>query len=141
MADDLSTETGLACPDCATEDASRPTPHTIRCAYCAQTFQFGRFQAQGADAMEAQAKILADYNQAVTARAFASYSAAVVFALISAAVVIFAPEARSEAATLIAGAFLILAVGVAGFTRFKAKAPTIEFEATGREPGDGRSPK
>lgn len=79
--------------------------------------------------MDAQTKILLDYNRAVTTRTIAAYAASVAFAFISAALIVYAPESRSTAANLVAGAFLVLAVGIAGFTRFKAKAPAIEIEA------------
>jgi hypothetical protein len=51
---------------------------------------------------------------------------------VSAALILFAPEHRTVAANIAAGAFLVLAAGLAGFTRFKASAPGLKIDADTR---------
>jgi hypothetical protein len=80
--------------------------------------------------MDAHERILLNYNRAVTVRTLAGYAASVAFACLSAAIILFAPEHRTVAATVIAVAFLAMAVGLAGFTRFKASAPALKVEAS-----------
>jgi hypothetical protein len=99
---------------------------------CDVMLQSGHFRALGSEAMDTQAKALLDYHRAITTRTVAAYATSVAFAAISAALIVLAPESRTMAANLIAAAFLVLAVGIAGFTRFKAKAPAMEIEADGR---------
>lgn len=84
--------------------------------------------------MEAQTKIIADYNRAVTVRTLSAYAASFGFALVSGALVIFAPEHRTVAANIVAGAFLLMAAGLAGFTRLKANAPGLSLDAYGTNP-------
>jgi hypothetical protein len=119
------------CPSCQGPLEPEPDgpPKYITCSFCHQAFAFGEFKASGDGAMEAHSKILGEYNRAVTSRAIAAYAAAVAFAIVSAATILFAPQDRTVAANIIAGAFMALAMGIAGFTRFKAKAPGIEIDA------------
>lgn len=126
MAKPPSATVGIGrCPSCGGDISGG------RCVQCWQQFGFGSFEAHGVKAMETQAEILGNYNRAVTIRTIAAYGTSVVFALISAALIVFASEHRETAANLVAGAFLVLAVGIAGFTRFKAKTPAIEIETDG----------
>lgn len=104
-------------------------------AYCAQEFSEGRFSAHGDGAMDAQARIISEYSRITIVRTIAAYVASLGFATISAALIMFAPEHRGVAANIVAGAFLALAVGLAGFTRFMAKAPAIEIQADSMKRG------
>jgi hypothetical protein len=92
-------------------------------------FETGEFFAEGTEAMDAQESILVNYNRAVTVRTVAGYVASVAFACLSAAVILFAPEHRTLSAMVVAFAFLALAVGLAGFTRFKASSPALKIDA------------
>lgn len=125
-------KTALRCMMCGGRDFQSGDDKPAHCAFCRGIIPAGQYQAHGPEAMSAQTEIIADTNRAVTTRTLAAYGASVVFALISGALIVFAPESRTAAANLVAGAFLVLAVGIAGFTRFKAKAPGLDIEAAGR---------
>jgi hypothetical protein len=132
MRRDIGESHALKCVPCGGNDVCTRDDNPGRCAYCAQYLPAGHFQAQGVEAMGAQTQIIANYNKAVTVRTIAAYATSVTFAVISAWLIIYAPEQRETAANLVASAFLVLAVGIAGFTRFRAKAPAIEIEAGDR---------
>jgi hypothetical protein len=105
------------------------------CTRCAQRFDDREFYAHGDDAMAAQVAIVNYYHKMATLRAIASYGASAVFACVAAALIVFAPENRTVGANVVAGAFVILAAGIAGFTRFRAKAPGLDVS------GDQARPK
>ncbi|MEM5406352.1 hypothetical protein, partial [Paraburkholderia unamae] len=52
-----------------------------------------------------------------------------IFAIIAAIIVVFAPASRTTAANIFSAAFMVMASGIAGYTRFAAKAPGIEVAA------------
>jgi len=79
--------------------------------------------------METQERIVNYYNRTVLIRVIAPYGASVMFALIAAALIIFAPESRTVAANIVAAGLLVLSVAIAGFTRFFAKLPGMELKA------------
>ena len=116
------------CRSCGGPTVAVAREHAI-CTFCAQQFDLGRFEAHGAEAMAAQVEILKEHNRNRTIQSVAGYAASVGFAAISAVLILFAPADRVIAADLVAAAFLALAVGLAGFTRFKAKAPGVEMSA------------
>jgi len=99
---------------------------------CEQKFGGAQFSAAGQAAMEAQTKIITDYNRAITMRTLASYATSIGFACISAVLIMFAPEQRTMAANIVAGAFLVMAAGLAGFARLKASAPGLSLETDGK---------
>ena len=79
--------------------------------------------------MEFPERIVHYHNKIMRMRVIVPYAASVSFALISALLIIYAPESRSTTANIVAGGLLVLAVGVAGFTRFFAKPPGMEIKA------------
>jgi hypothetical protein len=78
--------------------------------------------------MDAQVKFVTYQSKMFTTRVLASYGVSAVFAIIGAALIIFAPASREVAANVTSTALLVLAFGIAGFTRFKAKAPGLAVE-------------
>lgn len=60
-----------------------------------------------------------------TIRTLAAYGVSSVFAVVAAALIIFAPESRTTAANLVAAAFVVLSLGIAGYSRFGIKGPGI----------------
>lgn len=87
------------------------------------------FRASGDDAVKIQAAIINHNNRMWMIRTIAPYAAAVAFAAIAAFLIVFAPESRSTAANIVAAALLLLAVGIAGFTRFSAQLPGMKIDA------------
>lgn len=77
----------------------------------------------------AHEKIVGLQIRAATTRLAVPYAASVAFAVIAALLIAFAPESRSVAAYIGAAALLLLAAGIAGFTRFFAKAPGFQIGA------------
>jgi hypothetical protein len=75
-----------------------------------------------------QERIISDNNKMVTIRAFAPYLASVAFAAISALLIMFAPTGREVAANIVAASLLVMAMGIAGFTRFSANLPGMKIE-------------
>lgn len=100
----------------------------VQCPSCAQIFDGGRFQAGGAGAIDAQVQIVTYQSKMFTIRVVASYGVSALFAMIGSALIIFAPPSREVAANVTSSALLVLAMGMAGFTRFKAKAPGLAIE-------------
>ncbi|WP_145750995.1 hypothetical protein [Nitrospirillum amazonense] len=87
--------------------------------------------------MSAQENLVKNYNSHITARIVAPYAASVLFASIAASLIIFAPQSRETAANFSAAALLVVALGIAGFTRFRAKAPGIELSGERTAAADG----
>jgi hypothetical protein len=81
------------------------------------------FRARGAEAIKIQESIINYSNKMWMIRTVSSYGASVAFALISALLIIWAPDSRTVAADIVAAALLLLAAGLAGYTRFAAKLP------------------
>jgi uncharacterized membrane protein YvbJ len=116
------------CPSCEVilrDDATH-------CPSCGQHVDGNKFHASGTEAMAVQERIVIYHAKMATIRAVAAYSVSVIFVVISALLIGFAPESRSVAANIIAGALLILGAGIAGFTRLRAKAPGLDLNAGGR---------
>jgi hypothetical protein len=86
------------------------------------------FVARSAEAMKTQTEIVNYHNKMAMIRVVAPYGASVAFAMIAALLIIFAPDSRTTAANTVAGVFVVLALGIAGFTRFSAKLPGLEFK-------------
>src|SRR5262249_12614250 len=82
-------------------------------------------RASGAEAMGAQERIVNYHNKMLMVRVVAPYGTSVAFAIIAALLIIFAPESRTVAANTVASIFVVLALGIAGFTRFSAKLPGV----------------
>jgi hypothetical protein len=57
------------------------------------------------------------------------YGAAVIFILAGCFLIVFAPTGREQSTLIIAVALLTLAVGLAGFSYFRVRAPFIRAEA------------
>jgi hypothetical protein len=93
----------------------------VRCPSCAQILTDGEFHAEGEGAMDAQVSIVQYSLKMMTIRKLASYGASLLFLALAAVIIVFGPESRTTAANIVAGALLILALGIAGFTRFRAK--------------------
>lgn len=102
------------------------------CPSCQSALDRTQFEAHGAEAMKAQESIVNNHNKHSTIRALVPYAASVAFAAIGAQLIIFAPESRETAANLAAAALLVVAMGIAGFTHFKAKAPGLEVSGERR---------
>jgi len=120
----------LLCSGCGKQTPISQARVRKHCAYCAQIFVDSRFEAHGGEAMTAQTEIVQYHLRMAMIRTVAAYSISAIFAIIAAMIVIFAPESRGVAANLFAGAFLVLALGIAGFTRFLVKAPGLEISGT-----------
>jgi hypothetical protein len=67
-----------------------------------------------------------------TIRTLSAYGVSSVFAIVGAALIIFAPESRETAANIVAAAFIVLALGIAGYSRFGVSAPGIEVSGEGK---------
>ena len=115
-----------SCPMCGGAEIVSREGH-LECSRCFQAFGPDHFHAEGDGAMQAQTEIVTNHLKMQTIRSLAAYGIAAFFAVVSAAIVVFAPETREVAANLFAGAFLVLALGIAGFTRFSARAPGVEI--------------
>jgi hypothetical protein len=79
--------------------------------------------------VQAHERIVNYYNKMNAIRTIAPYVVSVVFAIVGALLILLAPESRSTAANFAAAALLVLAMGIAGFTRFHAKAPGLDINA------------
>ena len=124
---------GRGCPACGgTGLTMGPGGEVLTCTVCGQTFEDRSFYARGEEAMEPQVAIVNYYHKMATLRAIAAYAVSAIFAIIAGALILFAPESRVVAANIIAGAFLVLAAGIAGFTRLKASAPGIKIDTDQR---------
>lgn len=99
-------------------------------AKCEQDFARQNFSATGVDAMHAQTDIIKYHIKMSTIKALSGYGLSGFLALLSAVIVVFAPEFRSISANLFAGAFLVSAIGAAGFARFSTKSPGLEMSAS-----------
>lgn len=60
----------------------------------------------------------------------AAYTASVFFAAIATALIVYAPESRILAANIGAATLLVLAAGIAGFTRLQARFFGAEVRAS-----------
>jgi hypothetical protein len=118
----------LICPHCGGDLKDSAIPMSAARIACAQIFGGDEFHATGEAAMVIQERIISDNNKMVTIRAFAPYLASVAFATISALLIMFAPNGRELAANIVAASLLVLAAGIAGFTRFSANLPGIRVE-------------
>lgn len=121
------------CQGCGWRGAATNDGQPVVCAVCAQTLSDAHFVAHGADAMLAQTEIVIYHQRMATIRAVAAYGTAIVFAIIAAVIVVFAPESRSTAANIFATAFLVMSAGIAGYTRFSAKVPGMEIKADNKD--------
>ena len=119
-----------SCPTCGVILSD----HTTHCPQCGQYLDGSKFHASGSEAMVVQERIVTYHTKMATVRAIAAYSVSVVFVIVSALPIALAPESRSVAANTVAGALLILAAGIAGFTRFHAKAPGLDIDASHSSP-------
>jgi hypothetical protein len=106
------------------------------CPKCGASLS-GEFHASGVEAMAVQEKIFLHHDTMVTIRTIAAYGVSVVFVIVGAVLIAFAPDDRTTAANITAGALLVLAAGIAGFTRLNAKVPglSIQADAPERAPG------
>jgi hypothetical protein len=113
------------CPRCAAK--FRPGGRCM-CGYLAREVE-GEFEASGTEAMATQESIVKYHAKMTMLRGVAPYFASVAFAVTAAVLIIYAPESRSTAANIAATALLVLAIGIAGFTRFSAKLPGMSLKA------------
>jgi ABC-type uncharacterized transport system permease subunit len=98
-------------------------------------FDGDEFRASGdTDTMAAHERIVNYRSKMFTIRVIASYCVSVVFVIVVALLIIFAPENRETAVTVTAICLLFLAAGIAGFTSVKAKTPG-GLEASGEKIG------
>lgn len=87
------------------------------------------FWASGdTNTMNVHEKLVSYHNKMEMIRTVAAYGASVGFAAIGALLIAFAPESRSTAADIVAAALLVSALGLAGFTRFRAQLPGMKIE-------------
>lgn len=115
---------GRPCPTCGVMIRSDGN-----CQFCTAGASTHEFRAEGEGAMAAQTAIVNQYSRMAAIRAAAPYAASVLFVAIAALLIVFAPESRTVAANMAAAALMILAAGIAGYTRFAAKAPGLEIGA------------
>jgi hypothetical protein len=85
--------------------------------------------AHGSDALGPHERIMIHRQRMAMIGVTAAYTAAVAFAAVAAALIIFASESRALAANIVAATLLILAAGIAGYTRVSAKLPGSEILA------------
>ena len=87
-------------------------------------------QRQGSDgATSCNCKLLSQDDRA---QSNCCLPVSAIFAIIAGALVILTPESRTVAADVVAAAFLVLAAGIAGFTRLRASAPGIKIDTDQR---------
>jgi hypothetical protein len=117
------------CPACGAELGEIAVPLSTARLACTQILGgVDEFHATGFEAMEAQERIIGSTNKMLTLRAYAPYVTSAVFAIISALLIIFAPDSRSTAANIVAAALLITSLGIAGYAQFSAKLPGMRIE-------------
>ena len=122
------------------EQNNPPREIARHCAFCHMAITGGvqlESRAEGVEALEAQERLISLQDKTHTLRTMSSYAISAVFAALAFSLIMWAPAIREAAANIAAGSFLILAAGIAGFTRFRASAPTISIEG-GRS--EGRPP-
>lgn len=124
------------CPSCARaiedgEAAANPAGQRT-CIWCGQNFADGVFFAHGTEAMKHQVAIVNYHHKMEAIKNAVGYGCSALFIAVSSLLIGFAPESRTTAANLVAGALLVIAAGIAGFTRLRAKAPGIDIAASGR---------
>lgn len=105
-----------------------------RTPYCTSNKYFGtlaqhEFYASGDEEIKVQTIIVNYHNKMNVVRMLVPYPSSIIFALIAAGLILWAPERRAIAAEAAAVALLLLSGGIAGFTRLYAKMPGLEMRA------------
>jgi hypothetical protein len=86
------------------------------------------FHTRDIEAVTLQEGIIKYTNKMWTIRTVSSYATSIMFSLIGMVLILFAPNSRQTAATIIAGSLFVVAVGIAGYTRFSARVPGIVMQ-------------
>jgi hypothetical protein len=124
----------LMCPGCGFDfkpDFAQGHIHgDVTCPMCLQHIGEARFEASGVGAMEAQTAIVTAHINADLRRRIAQNCLAASFVLVAGICVLFAPTGRELAAEIIAGSFVIIGAGIAGFANLKLKTPHVEIAAS-----------
>ena len=94
-------------------------------------------RASGAAAVQAQTEIVIAHIRARTLIKFGLYGLAALFVIVAALLIVFAPEGRETATTIVAIGLFALAAGSAGFGAFAIKTPLVSAQAG--EMGSGRA--
>jgi hypothetical protein len=123
----------FTCPGCGHEFRVETARNEAPCPHCGQWVHGARFEAAGSEAMDVQERIVKYHEKMLTIRMISCYAISTVFALIGAILILFAPAHREIAANIVAAALFVSAVGIAGFTHFKAKGAGFDIS------GDQRS--
>lgn len=90
------------------------------------------FKAEGKEAIQIQEGMIRYVNKMWTIRTVSSYATSVAFSVIGAALIIYAPESRGLAATIVAAGLFAMALGIAGYTHFSARFPGVRIEGQQR---------
>ncbi len=85
--------------------------------------------ASGEEAVKAQAEVLIAYMRGRLILKLGFYILAAIFVIVAALLVVFAPNGRETATSIVAAALFALAVGSAGFGTFSIKTPLVSAEA------------
>lgn len=96
---------------------------------CVQLVDGTEFTAQGKEAMEIQERMFARYLHGVNVKTISANILAGIFASMAFALVMFGPEGRQVEIVIFSVAFILLSVGIAGFTQFKWRSVGLNFEA------------
>jgi hypothetical protein len=117
----------IRCPSCGCEAIIRSG--WFVCPRCDQSLGPHTFSASGAEAMGPQTAIVTQYIRWDAIRQMVAYGASALFGIIAGLIIVFAPPNNQIVADLVAGAFVVLAAGVAGYTYVRAKTHSIDIVA------------